>query len=72
MAANENQIIAFEVPASMAVVDGIAVIRYMDDEGKEAFRIAEFNEPGDVTTIGLLRSAVALRESEIEGFDYDG
>jgi hypothetical protein len=62
--------VIFEVPDGMPVIDGVAVIRYVTEDGGEAFRIAYHNEPSDVVELGLLRSAVALRESEIKGFEY--
>lgn len=62
--------VEFEVPDGMAVIDGVAVVRYVTEDGGEAFRITYLNEPSDVVELGLLRSAAVLRESEIVGFDY--
>jgi hypothetical protein len=66
-----SQRVSFEIPDGMPVIDAVAVVRYVTQDGGEAFRIAQHNDPSDIVVIGLLRSAVALRESEIEGFDYE-
>lgn len=68
----DRQKIAFEIPAGVAVVDGVAVIRYMDDDGDDCFRIVAHNNPGSIVELGLLRSAVILRESQrLEGLEDD-
>lgn len=64
--------VEFDVPDGMPVIDGVAVIRFVDEDGDEAFRLTTYNEPSDIVEMGLLRSAVVLRESEITGFDYGG
>ncbi len=57
--------IEFEIPDRYAPVDGVAVLRVMDEEGGEEFQIAEYGEPSPVVRLGLLRSALVLDEAGI-------